>query len=241
MKQHHSIFPPAASLACALILMQAACTPDALDELPPAGTDPDAHPLTITVSDGGMYATGQTRAQERGYSTVFTEGDCIGLYIDNGSETRYRELTYTSGEWQPRLRRSEFGEGELTLAAHYPVLPETAADPTHAAFTLADNQSAEGFAASDLLFARQSIPADSYRATMTFTHALHRLRVEIQGEGVSTPSLRSRMNATVDLLTGEVTAAGDDFGWITPCTNSDGTYEAVIFPHPRRRPPRPRG
>ena len=79
MKQHHSIFPPAASLACALILMLAACTSDALDELPPAGTDPDAHPLTITVSDGGMYATGQTRAQERGYSTVFTEGDCIGL------------------------------------------------------------------------------------------------------------------------------------------------------------------
>ena len=38
MKQHHSIFPPAASLACALILMLAACTSDALDELPPAGT-----------------------------------------------------------------------------------------------------------------------------------------------------------------------------------------------------------
>ena len=33
MKQHHSIFPPAASLACALILMLAACTSDALDEL----------------------------------------------------------------------------------------------------------------------------------------------------------------------------------------------------------------
>lgn len=39
MKQHHSIFPPAASLACALILMLAACTSDALDELPlPAPT-----------------------------------------------------------------------------------------------------------------------------------------------------------------------------------------------------------
>lgn len=57
--------------------MLAACTSDALDELPPAGTDPDARPLTITVSDGGMYATGQTRAQERGYRTAFTEGDRI--------------------------------------------------------------------------------------------------------------------------------------------------------------------
>lgn len=101
MKQHHSIFPPAASLACALILMLAACTSDALDELPPAGTDPDAHPLTITVSDGGMYATGQTRAQERGYSTVFTEGDCIGLYVvkDGTLEVKNLSLTLQGGKW----------------------------------------------------------------------------------------------------------------------------------------------
>ena len=101
MTQHHSIFPPAASLACALILMLAACTSDALDELPPAGTDPDARPLTITVSDGGMYATGQTRAQERGYSTVFTEGDCIGLYVvKNGTlEVKNLCLTLQGGKW----------------------------------------------------------------------------------------------------------------------------------------------
>lgn len=95
MKQHHSIFPPAASLACALILMLAACTSDALDELPPAGTDPDARPLTITVSDGGMYATGQTRAQERGYSTVFTEGDCIGLYVVKNGTLEVKNLCLT--------------------------------------------------------------------------------------------------------------------------------------------------
>ena len=101
MKQHHSIFPPAAFLACALILMLAACTSDALDELPPAGTDPDARPLTITVSDGGMYATGQTRAQERGYSTVFTEGDCIGLYVvkDGTLEVKNLCLTLQGGKW----------------------------------------------------------------------------------------------------------------------------------------------
>lgn len=101
MKQHHSIFPPAASLACALILMLAVCTSDALDELPPAGTDPDARPLTITVSDGGMYATGQTRAQERGYSTVFTEGDCIGLYVvkDGTLEVKNLCLTLQGGKW----------------------------------------------------------------------------------------------------------------------------------------------
>ena len=102
MKQHHSIFLlSTASLACTLILMLAACTPDALDELPSAGTDSDAHPLTISVSDGGMYATGQTRAQERGYQTVFTEGDRIGLYVVNNGTLDVENLCLTlrSGKW----------------------------------------------------------------------------------------------------------------------------------------------
>lgn len=123
MKQHHSIFPPAASLACALILMLAACTSDALDELPPAGTDPDARPLTITVSDGGMYATGQTRAQERGYSTVFTEGDRIGLYVvkDGTLEVKNLCLTLQGGKWTLPAGTSQlFYSLDKSYHAYYP-------------------------------------------------------------------------------------------------------------------------
>lgn len=123
MKQHHSIFPPAASLACALILMLAACTSDALDELPPVGTDPDVRPLTITVSDGGMYATGQTRAQERGYSTVFTEGDCIGLYVvkDGTLEVKNLCLTLQGGKWTLPAGASQlFYSPDKSYHAYYP-------------------------------------------------------------------------------------------------------------------------
>lgn len=123
MKQHHSIFPPAASLACALILMLAACTSDALDELPPAGTDPDARPLTITVSDGGMYATGQTRALERGYSTVFTEGDRIGLYVvkDGTLEVKNLCLTLQGGKWTLPAGTSQlFYSPDKSYHAYYP-------------------------------------------------------------------------------------------------------------------------
>lgn len=123
MKQHHSIFPPAASLACALILMLAACTSDALDELPPAGTDPDVRPLTITVSDGGMYATGQTRVQERGYSTVFTEGDCIGLYVvkDGTLEVKNLCLTLQGGKWTLPAGASQlFYSPDKSYHAYYP-------------------------------------------------------------------------------------------------------------------------
>lgn len=50
----------------------------------------------------------------------FSEGDKVGLYIGNGDETQYRELTYAGGLWTPQLRRSDFGSGELTLSAHFP-------------------------------------------------------------------------------------------------------------------------
>ncbi len=124
MKQHHSIFLlSAASLACTLILMLAACTPDALDELPSAGTDSDAHPLTISVSDGGMYATGQTRAQEHGYQTVFTEGDRIGLYVvkDGTLEVKNLCLTLQGGKWTLPAGTSQlFYSPDKSYHAYYP-------------------------------------------------------------------------------------------------------------------------
>ena len=92
-----------------------------------------------------------------------------------------------------------------------------------AEFTLAADQSAEGLAAADLLFAQRSLPAGSNRAELSFTHAMHRLRIELSVE------LRSRMKGSLELLTGGLTPA-DEFGWITPRRNADGSYEAVIFP-----------
>lgn len=160
----------------------------------------------------------------------FSEGDRIGLYIDNGSKVEYRELTYTSGAWEPRLLRSDFGDGSLTLAAHYPAWSSVAEKPEQAFFSLSGDQSGDGFAASDLLFSRKSLAAGENRAEMIFSHALHRLRAEISGADVSAVKVRSRMTGTVNLLTGAVTAAEDSFGWITPRKNPDGSYEAVILP-----------
>lgn len=170
MKQHHSIFPPAASLACALILMLAACTSDALDELPPAGTDPDARLLTITVSDGGMYATGQTRAQERGYRTVFTEGDRIGLYVvkDGTLEVKNLCLTLQGGKWTlPAGTSRLFYSPDKSYHAYYPYRDDSYMDgkvspangdffePVVDAWDVKTNQSAYAdYTASDLMTAQ---------------------------------------------------------------------------------------
>lgn len=103
MKRYHkSLFHPAATLAGILLLMLGACTPDALDELPAAsGDDADTRPLAIMVSDGGHHPTGQTRAAERDFRTVFTEGDRIGLYTvkDGQVEKSNLCLTLKGGAW----------------------------------------------------------------------------------------------------------------------------------------------
>lgn len=199
----------------------AACTGELND--PAAGGGNDLLELNFSI------ASTRTSLDDSGAGS-FSEGDRVGLYIDNGTAVDYRELTLTGGEWQPQLLRSDFGSGELTLAACYPALSAEVGEEPAAEFVLAADQSAEGFAASDLLFAQRSLPAGSNRVEMSFTHAMHRLRIELSGdEQVLAVGLRSRMKGRVDLLTGGLTPA-EEFGWITPRRNADGSYEAIIFP-----------
>lgn len=126
MKQHPSIFTLAASLVCTLILALTACTPQALDELAP-GTDGAPVPLTISVTDGGMYSTpdpsAKTRAEERGYQTVFTEGDQIGLYVvkDGAVEKSNLCLTLRGGKWTlPANTAGIYYTPDRNFYAYYP-------------------------------------------------------------------------------------------------------------------------
>lgn len=116
------------------------------------------------------FTTAETRANLNPDGTgSFSEGDKIGLYINNNTSVEYREVTLTNGIWQPRLRRSDFGEGPLTLSAHYPILPDDGSEGTERVIPIAADQTAEGYAASDLLFARKELAAGDNRAAMTFT------------------------------------------------------------------------
>lgn len=122
MKRYTSILP----FACCLLLALAACTPQTLDELAP-GTDADARPLAISVTDGGMYSTPdpdrQTRAEERGYQTVFTEDDQIGLYVvkDGAVEKSNLCLTLRGGKWTlPSGTPEVYYTPDRSFYAYYP-------------------------------------------------------------------------------------------------------------------------
>lgn len=57
------------------------------------------------------------------------------------------------------------------------------------------------------------------------------LRIELTGQTEEvTIAVRSRIEGTVNLLTGEAMLTDDDFQWITPYQNTDGSFEAIIYP-----------
>lgn len=164
----------------------------------------------------------------------FVEGDRIGLYIDNGADVSYRQLTLTGGQWLPLLKRSEFGSGRLNLSAWYAGGSELSTGQTEGVpFRIASDQSGEGHAASDLLFSRLTLEEGVYRGDFTFAHALHRVTVVLSGntDGAGI-AVRSKLDGTLDLLSGEARVSDGDFGWIEPRRNADGSFEAIIFPQP---------
>lgn len=213
-----------ALLISAWTLMLSACTSDLNEEV----NGPNDGYLQLNITKTGSRAD----LGEDG-SGSFSEGDRIGLYINNGEEIQYRELTLQGGEWLPRMKRQEFGTGSLTLSAHYPIVSEgseTATAERHE-FAVQTDQSGTGRDASDLLVSQVELPEGQYRADMIFRHALHRLRIELTSPVEETQlSIRSKIGGVVNLLTGEAEATDEQIQWITPKKNSDGSFEAVIFP-----------
>lgn len=203
-----------------LCYLLSACNDDVMDPTEISGND------ILKLN----FSTIDTRADldDSGVGT-FSENDKIGLYIDNGAKIEYRELTLVSGEWQPLLRRSEFGSGALTISAHYPARTDISAQAEDAKISIAENQTSDGYAQSDLLFAQRTLPEGVLQADFSFTHLLHRIRIQCSGESNVSLEVHSRMEGSVNLLTGDV-SADDSFGWIAPRKNTDGSFEAVILP-----------
>lgn len=160
----------------------------------------------------------------------FTEGDKIGLYIGNGTSAEYRELTFDGTEWQPLLKRSEFGEGDLTLSAHYPVMSD--GTETSCTFGIPQDQTGEDFESADILVSDAVVPEGKYSAGMSFRHAMHRIRIELEGSAENAdPEIRTLESGSVNLLSG--TASADNNGKyirIKPAKKGGNVFEAIIYP-----------
>ena len=165
-------------------------------------------------------------------SGLFSEGDQIGLYIKDDSEIRYQELTFKNGEWLPRLKRKDFGTDRLILSAHYPIMPKISSHtPENQEFSVAQDQNGPGKEMSDLLFAQTVIEKDNYQAKLYFHHIMHRLKIDLSGDtNNANVAVRSRLGGVVNLLTGNSLLSDNEFQWINPAKNSDGSFEVIIYP-----------
>lgn len=180
------------------------------------------------------FALTGTRAEmnEDG-SGHFEENDKIGLYVINNGRIAYRELTYHGNEWLPRLRRSEFGEGELTLSAHYPALSSAEAfSPVSYPYSCADIQTEEEYRQKDLLHAASSILPGENRASLVFRHLFHRLEINLKGESEAVRiKVRTQPDGVIDLLTGKaIVSRENESQWVTPVEKSEGRYWTLIYP-----------
>ena len=98
----------------ALLSLATACQHEELD----TSFGNDDYVEFLFTKDGNV----STRADiaEDG-SGAFADGDRIGLYIEQNTGTyRHIVLTRENGTWTPRLKKSELGDGLVTLNAYYP-------------------------------------------------------------------------------------------------------------------------
>lgn len=175
-------------------------------------------------------------------SGAFVDGDRIGLYIEQKTGTYWHIiLTRENGTWMPRLKKSDLGDGLVTLNAYYPArddIQDEITDGIHKHPVSADQQ-AEGYGTSDLLWSHKTVSAGAIpgnRIEMPFEHALHRLVVNIESKEGELPedltvSVRGRTQGTAYLFTGQVAPAEDsETEWIKARNLGEGHYYAVFYP-----------
>ncbi len=219
----------------ALLLPGTACQHEELD----TGSGNDGYVEFLFTKDGDA----STRADiaEDGSGT-FADGDRIGLYIEQNIGTyRHIVLTRENGTWTPRLKKSELGDGLVTLNAYYPArddIQDEITDGIHKHPVSADQQ-AEGYGASDLLWSNKTVSAGAIpgnRIEMPFGHVLHRLVVNIESIEGELPedlavSVRARTQGSASLFTGQIAPAEDSkTEWIAARKLGEGRYCAVFYP-----------
>lgn len=226
----------------------------------PGGDDNDTlhcTALTVQVTDGG-YSSAEgthpnTRATENGYTTVFAEGDKIGLYaVKNGAIVRDCEnlcLTLTgdgSGNlsWTLPAGSGLWYEGaSAAYYAYYPYQPNAymtgkvnpAAPDANGFFNelvekwaLTTNQSTPAaYTAQDLMTGIGTVSGNGSARTLTFS-LTHQMALAV----IKTPITKYVLKDASGISLPDYTLPAPDltFNGFAPCAMSDGSHRYLINP-----------
>ena len=168
-------------------------------------------------------------------SGAFEDGDRIGLYVF-GSPSQHFVLTRENGAWRPKLKKSDLGDGKIS--AYYPAREDVRPEENRHIHAVASDQSGEGYAESDMLWAHREIDLStvSNRIELPFAHGMHRLKIRLTSAEGELPEdlsveVRNRNEGSFSLFTGTPQDPETDEVWITPhAGETAGEFTALLFP-----------
>lgn len=168
-------------------------------------------------------------------SGEFEDGDRIGLYVF-GSPSQHFVLTRENGSWRPKLKKSDLGDGKIS--AYYPAREDVRPEENRHFHAVAADQSGEGYAESDMLWAHREIDLStvSNRIELPFAHGMHRLKIRLTSADGELPEdlsveVRNRNEGSFSLFTGTPQDPETDEVWITPHAGEQvGEFTALLFP-----------
>lgn len=201
----------------------------------------DAHPDRIEFSFTLPDAKTSRASLMGDGSGKFEDDDQISLFLGDGPVTHHI-LTFQEGAWTPALSREELGGETVTVNACYPAIHDASPEAAVLTFQLNTDQTGDGHAASDLLWAHQTITTSRLTGApieLTLDHALHRLRLTVHDETGEQPSdlaiaVKGATGGQVSFADGSLQTDDTAEEWITPqaISGQDGVYHALLMPQP---------
>ena len=193
------------------------------------GAAPDGEVEFVFDLSAARAAIGEDGSRE------FEDGDRIGLYVF-GSPSQLFVLTRENGAWRPKLKKSDLGDGKIS--AYYPAREDVRPEENRHIHAVASDQSGEGYAESDMLWAHREIDLStvSNRIELPFAHGMHRLKIRLTSADGELPEdlsveVRNRNEGSFSLFTGTPQDPETDEVWITPhAGETAGEFTALLFP-----------
>lgn len=219
-------------LLCGLILVNSSCRND-VDWRGDVGNTSTVSLICDKPMAWSDVRSGSSRAliDEKGNGN-FVSGDCIDVLVSGSDLSASTKMEFDGSQWNPSLKRSDYGNGNLEVSALFPVLSKV--NDSERSISIPVDQSIEtNYTMADVLYGQTSVSENVSSSKLQFKHALHRICINLKGEIPDDLQLevRSRIEGNISLKSGGVSLNGEDvYTWIKPFRKDADTYMAIILP-----------
>lgn len=182
----------------------------------------------------------QTRTITTDKKTLFIDKDQVGILglKRGGTDILHENLNYSYNQsevkWEAdRSIAFPIDGSNLNFYAYYPYVPNITGISFE--FSVAQDQSEEGYNQSDLLLAKnETSTVDDKEITLSFVHKLAMVKTKVilpEGKKAKRVDIRAKRTTTVDLVQGTAVVKMDataEYITMQPLKNDENTFWAVL-------------